>query len=155
MKGTQREKERRNFANTLRIFTSSLKHISFTNVSSSPSFRLPFPLSIFVSFPANILSLDNVDDIPQSIHCKVEHQAVYRQGLVFELRVSRLRCLFFLCFLCDSNCPLVFVHNGFLSVLHIISTLEFYISYKFSMNYGNLLAPRASEDYIKISIQEK
>jgi len=30
--------------------------------------------------------------IPQSIHCKVEHQAVCKQGLVFELRVSRPRC---------------------------------------------------------------
>lgn len=45
------------------------------------------------SFLSAVPSSDaRLSTIPQSIHCKVEHQAVCKQGLVFELRVSRPRC---------------------------------------------------------------
>lgn len=48
-------------------------------------------LSIFVFLSAPSLGA-RLSTIPQSIHCKVEHQAICKQGLVFELRVSRPRC---------------------------------------------------------------
>lgn len=53
-------------------------------------------LSIFVLLLSAAPSAGaRLSTIPQSIHCKVEHQAVCKQGLVFELRVSRPRCLLF------------------------------------------------------------
>jgi len=68
---------------------------------------LPFPRALsprFINlrFPFSGYSGAQLSTIPQSIHCKVEHQAVCKQGLVFELRVSRPRCppLLFCC--CES-----------------------------------------------------